>query len=103
VPSGGFYVWLTVPEGFDTSAMLPRAVSARVAYVPGAAFFMNGDGSRQLRLSYCYPTPERIVEGIRRLGTVLDAEREVHATFGAGSLHAAGAPGIAGSPAPDIA
>jgi DNA-binding transcriptional MocR family regulator len=103
VPSGGFYVWLTVPEGFDTSAMLPRAVSARVAYVPGAAFFMNGDGSRQMRLSYCYPTPERIVEGIRRLGTVLDAEREVHATFGAGSLHAAGAPGIAGSPAPDIA
>jgi DNA-binding transcriptional MocR family regulator len=103
VPTGGFYVWLTVPEGFDTTAMLPRAVSARVAYVPGAAFFCNGDGSRQMRLSFCYPTPERIVEGVRRLGAVLDAEREVHATFGADSLRLAGASGVTASPAPDTA
>jgi DNA-binding transcriptional MocR family regulator len=103
VPTGGFYVWLTVPDGFDTTAMLPRAVSARVAYVPGAAFFCDGDGSRQMRLSFCFPTPERIVEGVRRLGTVLDAEREVHATFGADSLRPAGASGVSVSPAPDIA
>ncbi|MGH8938040.1 MAG: PLP-dependent aminotransferase family protein, partial [Actinomycetes bacterium] len=38
-PDGGFYVWLTVPEGLDTKAMLPRAVTARVAYVPGTAFY----------------------------------------------------------------
>lgn len=103
VPTGGFYVWLTVPEGFDTTAMLARAVSARVAYVPGAAFFCDGGGSRQMRLSFCFPTPERIVEGVRRLGTVLDAEREVHATFGAASLRPAGASGVGASPAPDIA
>jgi aspartate/methionine/tyrosine aminotransferase len=38
VPDGGFYVWLTVPEGVDTKAMLPRAVTARVAYAsaPGS-------------------------------------------------------------------
>ena len=35
--------------------MLPRAVTARVAYVPGTAFYADGLGSRQLRLSYCYP------------------------------------------------
>jgi len=103
VPTGGFYVWLTVPDGFDTTAMLPRAVSARVAYVPGAAFFCDGGGSQQMRLSFCFPTPERIVEGVRRLGAVLDAEREVHATFGADSLRPAGASGASASPAPDIA
>ncbi len=84
VPEGGFYVWLTLPEGFDTTAMLPRAVSARVAYVPGAAFYADGFGTRQMRLSYCYPTPERIVEGVRRLATVLEGELEVMRTFGAG-------------------
>lgn len=107
VPTGGFYVWLTVPEGFDTSAMLPRAVSARVAYVPGAAFFTNGDGARQMRLSFCFPTPERIVEGVRRLGAVLDAELEVHATFGAAlgtpALPRHGESGATAAPAPDIA
>ena len=81
-PDGGFFVWVTLPEGFDTAAMLPRAVTARVAYVPGNAFYHDGFGSRQLRLSFCYPTPERIVEGIRRLAGVLDRELDVMRTFG---------------------
>ena len=62
-PDGGFYVWVTLPEGFDSAAMLPRAVTARVAYVPGTAFYADGLGSRQLRLSYCFPTAERIEGG----------------------------------------
>ena len=53
--------------------MLPRAVTARVAYVPGTGFYADGLGSRQLRLSYCFPTPERIPEGVRRLAAVLEA------------------------------
>jgi 2-aminoadipate transaminase len=85
-PAGGFYVWLTVPEGVDTKAMLPRAVTSRVAYASGTGFYAGVDspglGSRQLRLSYCYPTPERITEGVRRLATVLDAELDVLNTFG---------------------
>jgi 2-aminoadipate transaminase len=81
-PDGGFYVWLTVPEGVDTKAMLPRAVRARVAYASGTGFYADGLGSRQLRLSYCYPTPERITEGVRRLAGVLNAELEVLHTFG---------------------
>ncbi|WP_037363977.1 aminotransferase-like domain-containing protein [Nakamurella lactea] len=85
-PDGGFYVWLTLPEGYDTAAMLPRAVTERVAYVPGTAFYADGFGTRQMRLSFCYPTPERIVEGIRRLGTVLEAEQEMLRTFGVGSV-----------------
>jgi 2-aminoadipate transaminase len=82
VPEGGFYVWLTVPEGVDTKAMLPRAVTARVAYASGTGFYADGLGSRQLRLSYCYPTPERITEGVRRLAGVLRAELDVMHTFG---------------------
>jgi len=82
VPDGGFYVWLTVPEGVDTKAMLPRAVTARVAYASGTGFYADGLGSRQLRLSFCYPTPERITEGVRRLAGVLEAELDVMHTFG---------------------
>ena len=81
-PEGGFYVWLTVPEGLDTKAMLPRAVTQRVAYVPGTAFYADSFGSRQMRLSYCFPTPERIKEGVRRLAAVLEGELELLHTFG---------------------
>ncbi|GGM66706.1 GntR family transcriptional regulator [Longimycelium tulufanense] len=103
-PDGGFYVWLTVPEGLDTKAMLPRAVTQRVAYVPGTAFYAAGFGSRQMRLSYCYPTPERIREGVRRLASALEAEQELLHTFGARSA-GGGRPEVAGgqSPSPDTA
>jgi DNA-binding transcriptional MocR family regulator len=90
VPDGGFYVWLTVPEGVDTKAMLPRAVTARVAYASGTGFYADGFGSRQLRLSYCYPTPERITEGVRRLAGVLEAELDVMRTFGTPARPAVG-------------
>jgi 2-aminoadipate transaminase len=81
-PRGGFYVWATLPDGIDTKAMLPRAITARVAYVPGTAFYADGFGSWSMRLSYCYPTPERIQEGIRRLASVIDEEMELRQTFG---------------------
>jgi DNA-binding transcriptional MocR family regulator len=101
VPDGGFYVWLTVPEGVDTKAMLPRAVTARVAYASGTGFYADGFGSRQLRLSYCYPTPERITEGVRRLAGVLEAELDVMRTFGTPARPALGpAPARNGPQAP---
>jgi DNA-binding transcriptional MocR family regulator len=102
-PAGGFYVWLTVPDGLDSKAMLPRAVTQRVAYVPGTAFYADSEksrGSRQMRLSFCYPTPERIAEGVRRLGAVLNGELELQRTFGSVSPRAVSGPQ---SPAPDTA
>ncbi|GAA3460519.1 PLP-dependent aminotransferase family protein [Saccharothrix longispora] len=81
-PNGGFYVWVTVPEGVNTKAMLPRAITQRVAYASGTGFYTDGLGSRQLRISYCYPTPERIREGVRRLANVIKDEMELHETFG---------------------
>ncbi|HEX8487790.1 MAG TPA: PLP-dependent aminotransferase family protein [Propionibacteriaceae bacterium] len=86
VPQGGFFVWVTLPPGLDSQAMLPRAVTARVAYVPGTAFYSDGFGSRNMRLSYCYPTPARIIEGTRRLGEVLQYEASVNETFGTAQL-----------------
>jgi hypothetical protein len=50
--------------------------------VPGTAFYADGLGSRQMRLSFCYPTSERIVEGVRRLAAVLEGELELQRTFG---------------------
>lgn len=88
-PVGGFYVWLTLPEGLDTKAMLPRAVTERVAYVPGTAFFAGDGGARSMRLSYCYPEPARIREGVRRLAGVLEEEMELAATFGPTSSRSA--------------
>ncbi len=99
-PEGGFYVWVTLPEGFDASAMLPRAVTARVAYVPGTAFYADGLGTRQLRLSYCFPPPDRITEGIRRLAGVIADELEVMRTFGTSPARLVAGPS---SPAPDTA
>jgi DNA-binding transcriptional MocR family regulator len=99
-PDGGFFVWMTVPEGIDSKAMLPRAVTARVAYVSGTGFYADGLGSRQLRLSFCYPTPERIREGVRRLGAVLAEELELFDTFGPASARTSSGPQF---PAPDTA
>jgi len=81
-PDGGFYVWVTLPKGLNTKAMLPRAITERVAYVPGTAFFADGTGQRNARLSYCYPDPDRIREGVRRFARVVQSELELLETFG---------------------
>lgn len=100
IPSGGFYTWVTLPQGLDAQAMLPRAVTALVAYVPGTAFYADGQGGAHLRLSYCYPTPERITEGVRRLAGVVNEEAELVRMFGTGVPHHKQVPGQH-FPAPD--
>jgi len=82
IPAGGFYSWLTLPHGLDATAMLPRAVANLVAYVPGTGFYVNGQGRHNMRLSYCYPEPDRIREGVRRLAAVIEGELELAETFG---------------------
>jgi 2-aminoadipate transaminase len=84
-PAGGFYSWVTLPEGLDAKAMLPRAVAALVAYVPGTGFYVDGTGHEHMRLSYCYPEPDRIREGVRRLAGVIEGELEIAHTFGTSS------------------
>ncbi|MET9240989.1 PLP-dependent aminotransferase family protein [Nonomuraea sp. NPDC003709] len=84
-PAGGFFVWATLPEGLDSKAILPRAVAERVAFVPGTGFFSDGSGARHMRLSYCFPEPDRIREGVRRLAGVIDQEMQLRDTFGTSS------------------
>ena len=100
VPEGGFYSWVTLPDGLDATAMLPRAVASLVAYVPGTGFFVDGQGRQSLRLSYCYPEPERITEGVRRLAGVIEEELELVRTFGGAAI--APRPGPR-TPGPDTA
>jgi DNA-binding transcriptional MocR family regulator len=75
-PGGGFYVWVNLPPEIDTKLLVPKAIVAKVAYVPGTAFYADGLGSWQLRLSFCHPTPERIHQGVAALGGVIKQEIE---------------------------
>jgi 2-aminoadipate transaminase len=101
-PDGGFYVWLTLPEGLDSKVMQPRGIHARVAYVPGIGFYADGSGRREMRLSYCFPKPERIREGVRRLAGVIEEELELRETFlPEGS--AGGGSSRASTPGPELA
>ena len=81
-PLGGFYTWVTLPEGLNARSMLPRAVKAQVAYVSGTAFYYDGRGTDHMRLSFCYPEPDRIREGVRRLAGVVNAEKQLVDMFG---------------------
>jgi 2-aminoadipate transaminase len=83
-PQGGFYVWVTLRPGTDLRALLPRAVERGVAYVPGTAFYPDGSGADRLRLAFCYPPEDAIVEGVRRLGELL-AEHEGHGSTSRGA------------------
>jgi DNA-binding transcriptional MocR family regulator len=70
-PRGGFFLWVQLPEGLDTRAMLPAAVEANVIYVAGAPFFVDGSGHHALRLAFCAASVSRIEEGIARLAGVI--------------------------------
>lgn len=67
VPKGGFFVWVTLPPGFSGDELFARAVEHKVVFISGDAFFANGSGTRNFRLSYSLTPPDTIREGVRRL------------------------------------
>jgi len=81
-PDGGFYLWVDLPDGMDSKAMLPLAVKELVAYTPGTAFYGDGQGKNKLRICYSFPTPERIDLGIKRLSNVINLQLDLQQTFG---------------------
>ncbi|RNL81960.1 aminotransferase-like domain-containing protein [Halostreptopolyspora alba] len=99
VPQGGFFVWVTLPEGLDAKAMLPRAVTERVAYVPGTGFYATDEGHRCMRLSFCYPTSDQIREGVRRLVSAIENEIALRDTFGGATSSTTAGPD---APTPDL-
>jgi DNA-binding transcriptional MocR family regulator len=71
-PEGGLFIWVTLPDGTDGAALLERAVAeAKVAFVPGAAFFAGQQGRNTIRLSFSLPDEEAITTAIQRLSNLL--------------------------------
>lgn len=71
-PEGGMFVWATLPGHLDGAKLLERAIrEARVAFVPGEAFFADRSQRNHIRLSFSLPDPAAIEEGIGRLGRLL--------------------------------
>jgi 2-aminoadipate transaminase len=70
-PQGGLFLWATLPEHVNTTELLAEAVKEKVAFVPGESFFSNGGGQNTMRLNFSNATPEKINDGISRLGIVL--------------------------------
>jgi len=74
-PGGGLFVWVTLPAGMDSEALIEAAVEEGVAYVPGAPFFVDGAGANTMRLTFAKESAENIAEGVRRLARVVKADR----------------------------
>jgi 2-aminoadipate transaminase len=74
VPTGGFFIWLNLPEGIDSRAMLAQAREMGIEYLPGSACFFDHTGANHIRLSFSFARDEVIDEGIRRLGELIRSE-----------------------------
>jgi 2-aminoadipate transaminase len=72
-PEGGMFIWVTLPKHIDAMKLLDQALTAKVAYVPGAPFYANEPETNTLRLSFVTVSPERIREGIAILGKLISA------------------------------
>ena len=70
-PRGGFFTWVTAPDGVDTVALSPAASARKVAYVPGQPFYPGQGGATQMRLAYSRVSDELIDEGALRLGDLV--------------------------------
>jgi 2-aminoadipate transaminase len=70
-PKGGLFLWVCLPEGYDTTKIFPKAIEEKIAYVPGEPFHPNGGGKNTMRLNFSACKPEVIWEGIKRLGKVI--------------------------------
>lgn len=70
-PKGGFFSWVTLPDGMDSDEILARAIEKKVIFISGPGFFADGQGKNNLRLSYSLVSEDDIREGTSRLASVL--------------------------------
>ena len=87
-PSGGLFIWATLPSYIDTNDLLARALRDNVAFVPGAAAFLDGRGHSSMRLNFSGCGEDRLREGIRRIGEVIKEQVALYGTL-TGDLPAA--------------
>jgi 2-aminoadipate transaminase len=67
VPSGGYYLWLSLPEGTDTDRLLAVAKRRGVDFLPGSRFYATPGPTHRLRLAYSHASPSAIIEGVHHL------------------------------------
>ena len=70
-PTGGMFVWVTLPETMDDMSLLKSAIDQKMIFVPGSSYYANGDVHNAIRLSFTQPTPDDIVEALRRMSNVI--------------------------------
>src|ERR687897_188963 len=80
-PSGGLFIWATLPDFIDTTDLLARALRDNVAFVPGEAAFLDGRGRNAMRLNYSGSDEDAIREGIRRIGEVVTEQGQLYGTL----------------------
>jgi 2-aminoadipate transaminase len=85
-PRGGFFLWLTLPNGADADRLLQRAVQHGVIFVAGGAFYVDGTGHNTMRLSFSQPSIPRIMEGVSRLAAAIREELAEHREATAGRV-----------------
>ena len=73
-PQGGMFIWVTLPAHIDSQSLLDEAIAQNVAFVPGGPFYANEAAKNTLRLSFVTVSPERINEGIEKLGKLIKAK-----------------------------
>ncbi len=77
-PEGGLFLWLTLPEQFNSTEMLAEAIKENVAFVPGEFFHPDGSGKNTMRLNFSFCPPDKINEGISRLGKAFKRKLLTH-------------------------
>ena len=80
-PAGGLFIWATLPGFIDTTDLLARALRENVAFVPGAAAFLDGRGASSMRLNFSGADQDEIREGIRRIGEVITEQVQLYGTL----------------------
>jgi 2-aminoadipate transaminase len=75
-PQGGMFIWVRLPAGMDSNALLEKAIARNIAFVPGAPFFANEPQRNTLRLSFVTVPKEKIEDGIASLGQLITSECE---------------------------
>jgi 2-aminoadipate transaminase len=80
-PAGGLFIWATLPDFIDTTDLLARALRDNVAFVPGAAAFLDGRGHNAMRLNFSGSDEDSIREGIRRIGEVVTEQVQLYGTL----------------------
>jgi 2-aminoadipate transaminase len=80
-PEGGLFVWARLPEYINTEDLLAKALLKGVAFVPGTGAFVDGRGADSMRLNFSGVSEEKIIEGIRRIGTVARDQLDLYETM----------------------